>query len=101
MFHTRRIPNSSVYFTRRLEFFPSNFICSSKFTHKSYARASTSTTETPNSNKRSKLIPLVQIPKDELGTSILHLEENGSGWTVLDRQRRIIKIAKVTTNLIN
>uniref|UniRef100_A0AC35GJ00 Transmembrane protein 70 n=1 Tax=Panagrolaimus sp. PS1159 TaxID=55785 RepID=A0AC35GJ00_9BILA len=42
-----------------------------------------------------QLVPLSSIPPDDLGVSILHLKENGSGSTPTDSVKRILVVAKV------
>lgn len=42
-----------------------------------------------------RLVPLKSISEEDLGVSILHLKENGSGETNHDYHRKIIKRAKV------
>uniref|UniRef100_A0A914BVT1 Uncharacterized protein n=1 Tax=Acrobeloides nanus TaxID=290746 RepID=A0A914BVT1_9BILA len=42
-----------------------------------------------------KLVPLKSISEEDLGVSILHLKENGSGETNHDYHRKIIKRAKI------
>ncbi|KAH7705987.1 Protein F32D8.5 b [Aphelenchoides avenae] len=56
--------------------------------------ASTASTSSQNAD-RFKLVPLKQLSEDDLGYSILHLKENGSGLSQTDLQRRGIRIAKL------
>ena len=43
-----------------------------------------------------KVLPLSSIPPNDLGVSILHLKENGSGSTPTDLMRKGVVIAKVS-----